>query len=594
MNQDLKNIWRLTLEYAKPHARLLLLNFLLLMLATAAQAVGISLLIPILQSIEKNENSNFFIVFAQRLFTALHIPYGFTNLALFFAAMIFTQFVIVAYQQHIERKLSATVTESLMNRAFGNLMDVSLSYYYRVKPGDIVSTNYTSAFNSGSFYEYGMKTVKAALFSGAYVVMGCLISLKLTVFVCTLAAVSYFFIIPRFNRIFVTSAQEKETIDAIHSFLYEKINGIRILKAFGREGTHREEFGRLSRSLKEMLIRIMDIKLAVSFLFEPLIFGLIILTMLLAVNVFQMTLSSLIALLFVFVRLTPQVKAMNSNILQINELMPHLIKINELIRKDENDYLPVGDRAVSSLERGIELKGVSFRYPRADPWALKDVDLVIPRHKTTAFVGGSGGGKSTLIDLILRHHRPTRGTILVDDVDLMALAAADWHRLVAVVDQDPFLFNTTILENIRYGLPEASDEEVFEAARTANAHDFIVGLTQGYRTVVGNRGITLSGGQKQRVALARALVKKPQVLVLDEATSALDSESEKSIQASIRKFHGQKTVLIVAHRLSTVVHADNIVFLEDGMIREMGRHEDLIRGEGRYRDFYNLQLVQSR
>ena len=204
-------------------------------------------------------------------------------------------------------------------------------------------------------------------------------------------------------------------------------------------------------------------------------------------------------------------------------------------------------------------------------------------------MGSSGSGKTTFVDLFLRLHDPTQGVIYVDDVDLKDVSASEWRSRIGVVEQDPYLFNDTVYNNIRYGNLSADEGEVRKAAEIAYAHEYITELPEGYRTIIGNRGVKLSGGQKQRLALARALVRSPRILVLDEATSSLDSGFERLIQEAVRNLSGRMTILIVAHRLSTIRNADKILVLESGRIVEEGDHPALMRMEGRYRKFVELQ-----
>jgi len=282
----------------------------------------------------------------------------------------------------------------------------------------------------------------------------------------------------------------------------------------------------------------------------------------------------------------------NNNFMQINEFLSHFGKIHELISREGKAYLPVGNKSKQILKDRIRMSNLSFRYPGASSDVLKRVSLDIRKNTTTALVGSSGSGKSTLIDMILRHHDPIEGEIHIDDQRLQDIKINDWRAIVSVVDQDPYLFNESIRDNILYGKFDATEEDLLRAAELANAHEFIESLSHGYDTVVGLRGMTLSGGQKQRLALARALIRNPQILILDEATSSLDSESERLIQNSITKFQGSKTMVIIAHRLSTIIHADNILLIENGEIKESGNHSELLKRAGRYKELYDFQYSQ--
>ncbi len=250
-----------------------------------------------------------------------------------------------------------------------------------------------------------------------------------------------------------------------------------------------------------------------------------------------------------------------------------------------------GDRTLPAVQGGIRFEGVSFRYPtRPDDPVLRAIDLELAPGEVVALVGPSGAGKSTVASLLSRFYDPDEGTIRLDGEAYTGLDV-DWlRRQVGVVSQEPILFATTIAENIRYGRPDATDAEVEDAAKAANAHDFVAGFPEGYETLVGERGVRLSGGQKQRVAIARALLKDPRLLVLDEATSALDAESEHLVQEALARLMQGRTTLVIAHRLSTVQEADRVLVLDRGAVVQQGSHGDLLASDGLYRQLVQRQL----
>jgi ATP-binding cassette subfamily B protein len=240
----------------------------------------------------------------------------------------------------------------------------------------------------------------------------------------------------------------------------------------------------------------------------------------------------------------------------------------------------------------VEFKGVDFSYEKARQ-ILFDVTFNIPAGHRVAVVGHSGSGKSTLARLLYRFYDVSGGAILVNGIDVRNLKQASLRSAIGIVPQDTVLFNDSILYNIRYGRPDASDEEIFEAARAAHIHEFIVSLPKGYETAVGERGLKLSGGEKQRVAIARALLKNPRILIFDEATSALDSRAEKAIQAELERISQGRTTLVIAHRLSTVMDADQILVLSQGRIVERGTHAQLLDAKGEYARMWALQQQQA-
>jgi ATP-binding cassette subfamily B protein/subfamily B ATP-binding cassette protein MsbA len=243
------------------------------------------------------------------------------------------------------------------------------------------------------------------------------------------------------------------------------------------------------------------------------------------------------------------------------------------------------------VQGDVALRDVSFRYPGSRDFVLRDIDLHVRAGEMIALVGRSGAGKTTLTNLVARFYDPTEGSVELDGMDLRSINVESFRRILGIVEQDVFLFDGTVAENIGYAVRETTLEEVERAARAANAHEFIVALDQGYDTIIGERGVRLSGGQRQRIAIARALLADPRILILDEATSNLDSESERLIQQSLVTLMRGRTSFVIAHRLSTITHADRIVVLEDGQIVEVGTHEALLAQSGLYRQMVEIQAV---
>jgi subfamily B ATP-binding cassette protein MsbA len=250
------------------------------------------------------------------------------------------------------------------------------------------------------------------------------------------------------------------------------------------------------------------------------------------------------------------------------------------------------DAKESQTARGdVRFENVSFRYEEEEPYVLKNINLQVDEGETIALVGMSGGGKSTLVSLLPRFYDVTEGSIKLDGVDIRDVTVQSLRKQIGIVLQDNILFSDSVRENIALGKPDATIEEIIEAAKAANAHDFISNLPEGYETKVGERGVKLSGGQKQRVAIARVFLKNPPILVMDEATSALDLESEHLIQESLERLAANRTTFVVAHRLSTITHASRIVLLEHGEIVEIGSHEELMKKQGNYYHLFNIQEI---
>lgn len=304
--------------------------------------------------------------------------------------------------------------------------------------------------------------------------------------------------------------------------------------------------------------------------------------------------ASAIPTLFVFVlvfyRLKPQITVFNDFRLKMAQILPTMELLGEFLQRRDKKFLRTGGKSFNRLKREIAFRNVYFRYPDADTEVLRDISFTLPVGKTVALVGRSGGGKSTTADLLLGLYEPTKGEILVDGDDLSTISQSDWIQRIGVVDQEIFLLNASVADNIRFARPEVTKTAIENASRIAHAHEFIVNLEEGYDTVVGDRGYKLSGGQQQRIALARALVEDPGILILDEATSSLDTISERLIQKALEEMHNTRTILVIAHRLSTIASADHIIVLDSGQIEEEGSKTELLSRSGIFSRLWNLQV----
>jgi ATP-binding cassette subfamily B protein/subfamily B ATP-binding cassette protein MsbA len=305
-------------------------------------------------------------------------------------------------------------------------------------------------------------------------------------------------------------------------------------------------------------------------------------------------LPSLVTFVVALQRLNGTFGNLSQTLLQLKNNSANLDVLNGFLNDKDKQFRSRGGNTFGAIHQGIELKNVSLRYsPELEP-ALTDINLILPKGQTIALVGSSGAGKSSIADLLAGLYDPSEGEILVDDTNRATFDLVSWQQRLGVVSQDTFLFNATIAENIAFGTPGASRQEIEIAAEQAQAARFIKTLPDGFKTLVGERGYRLSGGQRQRLSLARAILRDPELLILDEATSALDSESERLVQQAIDRFHNKHTVLVIAHRLSTIVNADLICVMENGAIIERGTHDQLLSKDGRYAKLWNQQsMVES-
>jgi subfamily B ATP-binding cassette protein MsbA len=394
-----------------------------------------------------------------------------------------------------------------------------------------------------------------------------------------------------FNRLRPLFRERGKINAEVTGRLNETLGGIRIVKTYTAE--KREELvftrgvHRLYRNIAKSITGVSSITA-----FSTVIVGAIGVTMMLvggrSVLAGQMTLGEFITYIFFTGLMAAPVVQIASIGTQISEAFAGLDRIRELLQMATEDQQDASKASTGEIRGEVEFDGVSFEYNPGVP-VLRDISFSAPAGTTTALVGSSGSGKSTLISLVMAFNRPKEGRVLVDGEDLASMRLRDYRSQLGVVLQDNFLFDGTIAENIRYGRPDATLEEIKRVSRIAHADEFIDNFEKGYDTVVGERGVKLSGGQRQRVAIARAILADPKILVLDEATSSLDSESEALIQDGLKSLREGRTTFVIAHRLSTIRSADQILVLEHGEIVERGTHAELLALGGRYRTLYDKQ-----
>jgi subfamily B ATP-binding cassette protein MsbA len=398
------------------------------------------------------------------------------------------------------------------------------------------------------------------------------------------------------RRIRAAVANSQSRLADLSQILQETISGNRVVKAFGMERFEAQKFSKTSRRLLRENMRWIRAHAMTSPLMELLGAVVVVLVVWYARDQIRygvMTTGTLMAFLYALFKVYEPVKRLGGIYHQFQQALGASAGFTSLLDWPVEVTDAPGAKALPPFSQWVRFEKVGFTYPDGGPAVLRGIDLQVNAGEVVAVVGLSGAGKTTLVNLLPRFHSPTSGSVRIDGHDLREVTLRSLREQMAIVTQETILFNDTVWNNICYGRPDMPEARVTQAAEAAMAHDFISALPQGYHTLIGDRGQRLSGGQRQRIAIARALVKNSPILILDEATSELDSESEMLVQRALANLMAGRTVFVIAHRLSTIRRADKIVVLEDGTIREMGRHEDLLERGGAYARLYELQFADA-
>jgi len=601
------------LSFCKPYSRFLPPYFAFAIFATIFSLANFTLIIPLLNVLfNQTEHTvlteptfSFSVTFVKDFFN-FHfykiIDDGGKLEALKFVCIIIFCSVLFSniFKFLSQKVLTAMRTYLLYNlrqALFNKLTTLNIGYYHNQRKGDIMSSlsNDVQEIENSIISSVQVVMREPLMLIGFFILL-MMISVKLTLFTLLLLPISFGIIAEITKRLKRDAKQSQSLLGNLLSIIEESISGIRIIKAFNAQKFVQNKFEKENWAYSKLLKSIVNKRELASPLSEFLSVGVLTIIIfyggkLVLTHESTLTGSQFITYIALYSQVLVPAKNISSAITNIQRGLASGERVLKIIDAENPIKEKENATEISSFEKSIEYKNVSFAYAKGDVgYALKNISLKIEKGKTIALVGHSGSGKTTFVDLLPRFYDVTEGEILVDSKNISDLTINSLRGLMGNVAQESILFNDTIFNNIAFGLPNTTEQNVMEAAKIANAHEFIVKTEFGYQTNIGDRGSKLSGGQRQRLSIARAVLKNPPILILDEATSALDTESEKLVQEALANLMKNRTSIVIAHRLSTIINADEIIVLHQGQIIEQGTHQQLLASNTHYKKLYEMQV----
>ena len=606
----MKGFWQLLRRFVPPYKKYLALNIVFNLLAAFLTLFSFALIIPILEMLfGLNTNTYEFMPLGSGKVTEVVVNdfyyyvqciierYGQSMALACIAAALVVMTALKTGSAYLSYyfmiPIRTGVVRDIRNQIYSKMLSLPLAFFSDERKGDVMarmSGDVTEVENS-------IMTSLDMLFKNPIMILACLvmmivISWQLTLFVLVLLPIAGWIMGRVGKRLKRVSLEGQNQWGVLLSNIEETIGGLRIIKAFNAEDKARRRFEGENETFRAIQTR-MNRRHVLAHPMSEFLGTLTIAIVLwfggtLILNGHSsITAPKFIYYMVIFYNIINPAKDLSKAAYNIQRGMASMVRIDKILAAENPIKSPENPAPLTAMEQGIQYKDVRFRY--GDAWVIDGVSLDIKRGQTVALVGQSGSGKTTMADLLPRFYDVQDGSINIDGTDIRQFDITDLRSLMGNVNQEAILFNDTFYNNITFGVESATREQVEEAARIANAYDFIMASEQGFDTNIGDRGCKLSGGQRQRISIARAILKNPPILILDEATSALDTESEHLVQDALDKLMRNRTTLVIAHRLSTIKNADLICVMQDGRIIERGTHDELIAQQGAYKHLVDMQ-----
>lgn len=562
--------------------KILYLNLLGMILISLFEGIGILLLIPLINitgfiNIEIGEQGPIAWIF--ELLQGLPESLSLSLILSFYVFLVVGQSYFQRHQTILNAKIQQGFARHLREVTYKQLMQANWSFFLKTRRSDIINIMTMELGRVIGGTSLFLQIIAALVFTLIQIAFALWLSATMTLFVLffggILALLSRNFI----SKAKVIGGESTQLSQTYIGGITDHFNGIKDIKSNNLEEYHLQWFHDLCKRMEQNMINLTRLNQASQLNYKVASTILIAVFIFFAIKIFHAQTAQLMLILIIFSRLWPRFSGLQSNVEHLSSAIPsfntliHLQKECKDAKEIETDGLEL-----NKIEQELECRNVYFSYNTSNPpYALNNINLKIPAKSTTAIVGRSGAGKSTLIDIIMGLNKPESGQVYIDGIALTGQNLLSFRRSISYVPQDPFLFNSSIRENLLIIEPTASEEEIWEALEFSSAAEFVKALPQGLDSMIGDRGIRLSGGERQRIVLARAILRKPSILVLDEATSALDSENEEKIQEAINRIKGTMTIIVIAHRLSTIRNADQVIVLEKGRIIQQGGYNQLAK-----------------
>ena len=561
-------------KYMKRYSIPIFLNILLAMISSAVSSAPLALIKRLFDKgiIESNEKD------------ILYAAGSMILLAVVGAVLVYWNTVFSAL-------ISASIYKNIVDDIYIKIQTLDMEYFSSAKIGELMTKVITDPNNINSVIKETFNMVPEVF--KVVICLGIALSIdwKLTLGILIVAPVLITIVKKYSKKLKRSGKKRQEAMGLINSKLQESLSGIRVIKAFAMEKEEIRDFRIKNTKLKRIAIQTAKYNARSSAVSEALnyimIAGLLLAGGYRVLRGHDFTPGDFVTIMGAISSMYTPIRRAITRFNEISVDIPSVGRVFEILEEEPKIIDNENKILFQYFSDNITFENVDFKYKDSDEKILKNINFNVKKGETMAFVGNSGGGKSTLVNLIPRFFDVSNGAIKIDGVNIKDYDVKSLRKNIGIVPQETFLFSGTILQNIKYGKRDATFDEIKEAAKKANAHDFIENLEEGYNTEIGERGVKLSGGQKQRIAIARAILENPQILILDEATSALDNESEKLVQDALEKLMGNKTTFVIAHRLTTIENSDKIVVLQQGEIKEIGTHTELLEKNGLYRSLYN-------